>query len=174
MSFHKEHCYDLKDFNDLKGKVVTIKSIHGRPFNDARAVFLCLDEAPDGGYLHVISSSQRECGIRYDDILGVLKKEYIPDRFKKEVANISIKDAYERTNFYGYALDERGYDTPGTPLADIKDVEEYVSLQKEIQHEIRITDMDDCLLLHIVEGQLVFPHIETMEQSQHVTMAQAM
>lgn len=174
MSYTMEHCHGLKTFDGLKGKVLTIKSVHGRPFDDNNAVFLCMDDVPENGYLHVIGSYQRKCSIRYEDVLGVLKKEWIPEQFKKQIANIAIKDNHQSPVYFGYSLDEAGHHTIGTPLGDICDVEEYISLQKDIQHEIRITDTDDCLLLKMVEGELIFPDREISERSQHVTMAQTM
>lgn len=174
MSYTMEHCHRLRTYDGLKGKVLTIKSVHSRPFDDSNAVFLCLDERPENGYLHVMGSYQRKCSIRYEDVLGVLKKEWIPEQFKKQMANITIKDSHQSPVYFGYSLDETGHHAIGTPLGNICDVEEYVSLQKNIQHEIRITDTDDCLLLKMVEGELVFPGREILERSQHVTMAQTM
>lgn len=174
MSYTMEQCHELKAFRSLKGKALTVKAEHGRPFDDSNAVFLCLDDVPEDGYLRVLGSYRRKCSIRYDDVLGVLKKEFIPKQFKQDMARIPVNRTIERPVYYGFAMDRQGYHPAGTPLADISDVEEYISLQKDIQHEIRITDTDDCLLLKMVEGELIFPDRETMERSQHVTMAQAM
>lgn len=174
MSYTLEHCHDLKTFDSLKGKVLTINTLHDRPFDDRNAVFLCLDDIPENGYLRVIGSNKRRCSIRYEDVLGVLKKEWIPKQFKWQMSDIPIKDSKQRPVYYGYSLDEGGYHTAGTPLANLSDVEEYISLQKDIQYEIRITDTDDCLLLKMVEGELIFPDSKLLEHSRHVTMAQTM
>lgn len=173
MSYTMDQCHDLKNFYSLKGQPLTIKADHARPFDDVHAIFLCLDESPENGYLHVIGSHNRGCSLRCEDILGVLKKEWVPSAFKRMAADICITSC-RTPEFYGYVLDKTGYHSQATPLADIRDVEEYITLQKEIQHEIRITDTDDCLLLKIQEGQLIYPLMETMEQAKHVTMAQAM
>ena len=174
MSFTMNHCLSLNEFDSLMGKPLVVKSNHGRPFDDIRAVFLCLDEHPENGYLRVIGTHRRECSIRCDEVLGVLKKEFIPTRFKSDMAGIQLTTANKIPAYFGYSMDEGGYHLSGTPLADIHDVEAYVNLQKDIQHELRITDTDDCLLLKIVEGELIFPYREMQEQSNHVAMAQAM
>ena len=174
MSYTMKHCIALNEFDSLIGKPLVVKSNHGRPFDDIRTVFLCLDDHPENGYLHVIGTHQWKCSIRCDEVLGVLKKEFIPTRFKRDMAGIQLTTANKSPAYFGYSMGEGGYHLSGTPLSDIHDVEVYVDLQKDIQHELRITDMDDCLLLKIVEGELIFPDREMLEQSNHVAMAQAM
>jgi hypothetical protein len=60
--------------------------------------------------------------------------------------------------FYGYCYTEKGgRHTPRVNLETAEDVFRYVNLQKGIFPEVRITDDDDYIVVHALDGKIVYP-----------------
>ena len=60
--------------------------------------------------------------------------------------------------FKGYCFIERGgKHCPPVHLKDASEVYSYVSLQKKIFPEVRITDDGDCIVVQAIAGKIVFP-----------------
>lgn len=64
----------------------------------------------------------------------------------------------DRPKFFGYCFETVGGKYyPCVPLIGTEEVRTYVNLQKHLFEEIRITDESDCLVVHVLNGKIVFP-----------------
>jgi hypothetical protein len=50
-----------------------------------------------------------------------------------------------------------GWHTPAVELEDEEAAVRYAMLQKNIQHEVRIVDESDSIVLQTVKGEVVYP-----------------
>ncbi len=62
--------------------------------------------------------------------------------------------------FKGYCFFEDGSHTEAVNLKNAEEAVRYVLLQKGIQHEVRIVDENDFIVMHAIRGEVVFPKIE--------------
>jgi len=64
----------------------------------------------------------------------------------------------ESIKFFGYCFETvNGKYYPCVTLIRVEDVWNYVNLHKHLFPEVRITDEDDYLVVHVLYGKIVFP-----------------
>lgn len=63
--------------------------------------------------------------------------------------------------FLGYCFDKDGRYCPPVSLETVEEVFSYVALQKNLFPEIRITDLDDYVVLHVKNGKIIYPESPT-------------
>jgi hypothetical protein len=108
------------------------------------------------------------------DFIGVLKPECITNEIRIELAKISpiryehlTQDAEQ---FDGYGYLGNGKYTPRVPLFGMDEVKKYIGYQKVYQHRLVICDKDDCCVFESVDGDIVFPAQEDIENHQGMEM----
>lgn len=59
--------------------------------------------------------------------------------------------------FKGYCFFKDGRYTQGVPLRTKEEAVNYARLQSSLHHEVRIVNQEDCIVIQIIEGKLIFP-----------------
>lgn len=59
--------------------------------------------------------------------------------------------------YRGYCFFKDGSHTKSVNLDTAEEAVMYVYLQMGIQHEVRIVDEDDFIVMHAIKGEIVFP-----------------
>lgn len=157
----------------FSGKVVVLKP-EALP-EERRGVpqlFFCThgaDGLPDAADWPVsaVSLADGEC-VRHKrgEILGFLKPELLPDRARLQLSQIRPLDSEvpQTPEFFGYCFLPDGRYASGVPLADGMEVREYVDIQRAYQHRLMVCDSEDCCVLKMIGGRLVFPTPEMLEK----------
>ena len=157
----------------LSGKVVILKpeALPGER-RGIRQLFFCTNGAdglPDAEDWPVsaVSLADGECVSRKcGEILGLLEPDLLPDRARLQLSQIRPLDseAPKEPEFFGYCFLPDGRYASGVPLADETEVREYVDIQRAYQHRLMICDGEDCCVLEMMGGKLVFPTPEMLEK----------
>lgn len=142
--------------------------------NGIRQLLFCTNEAggalnPEDWPVSAVSLANGEfVGRKCSEVLGVLKPELIPDRARLQLSQIRPRNSESRKNpeFFGYCFLPDGRYAAGVPLVDEMEVREYVDIQREYQHRLMICDGEDCCVLEMLDGRLVFPTPEILEKRQ--------
>ena len=159
----------LPNENDVffSGRVVVLKpeALPGER-RGVRQLFFCTQGAADWP-VSAVSLADGECvRHRRGEILGLLKPELLPDRARLQLSQIRPLDSEipKEPDFFGYCFLPDGRYTSGVPLADETEVREYVDIQRAYQHRLMVCDSEDCCVLEITGGKLVFPTQEMLEK----------
>lgn len=142
--------------------------------NGIRQLFFCANEAggalnPEDRPVSVVSLANGEFVCRKrSEVLGILKSELLPDRARLQLSQIRPRNSESQKNpeFFGYCFLQDGRYAAGVPLSDEMEVREYVEIQREYQHRLMICDGEDCCVLEMLDGRLVFPTPEMLEKLQ--------
>lgn len=162
--FRFEECRETGDSISITNKVVLLADSallskkHGQ-------IFFCMGGAgaeTQNGDVFLVSLSDGEgCRCSRRDIIGTLKPELLPDEAKLQLSQIrpiGAADPDAHTPKYsGYSFLPDGRYASGVWLCSLKEVKDYVEMQKDYQHRVLICDCDDFAVLEIVEGKRVFP-----------------
>lgn len=101
------------------------------------------------------------------DVIGTLKPELLPDSAKLQLSQIRPSGAlpleHNPPEYSGYSFLEDGRYAAGVWLCSLKEVMDYVEMQKPYQHRVLICDRDDFAVMEVAQGQLVFPTQEELE-----------
>jgi hypothetical protein len=159
----------------LSGKVIVLKpeTLLNVP-SGIRQLLFCTKEA--GGALSPadrpvsavsLSNGKFVCKKR-GEVLGILKPELLPDSARLQLSQIRPRnsESQKTPEFFGYCFLPNGRYAAGVPLADEIKVREYVEIQREYQHRLMICDGEDCCVLEMLDGRLVFPTPEMLEKRQ--------
>lgn len=168
-----EDCLPNEDDIFFSGKVVVFKpeALPGER-SGVRQLFFCTNGAgnvPDAvdWPVSAVSLANGEY-VRYSrgEILGLLKPELLPDRARLQLSQIRPLDSEipKEPEFFGYCFLPDGRYTSGVPLADEMEVREYVDIQRMYQHRLMVCDSEDCCVLEMMGGKLVFPTQEMLEK----------
>lgn len=150
----------------VKGKVVVLKS-ETLPVNEQDQLYFCLcgngaGANPKGVALFLISLCTGEFSLkRRDEIAGILKPELLTDKAKLMLSQIRPVGALDvkshEPQYSGYCFLPDGRYTCGVWLCSIKEVQDYIELQKDYQHRIMICDRDDFCIFEMMEGKIIYP-----------------
>lgn len=173
--YGSEDCLPVEKDTSLLGRVIVLRP-DALPNGQCgiRQLFFCANEA--GGALNpadrpvsAVSLANGEfVGRKCSEVLGVLKPELIPDRARLQLSQIRPRNSESRKNpeFFGYCFLPDGRYAAGVPLVDEMEVREYVDIQREYQHRLMICDGENCCVLEMLDGRLVFPTPEMLEKRQ--------
>ena len=168
-----EDCLTNEDDVFFSGRVVVFKpeALPGER-RGIRQLFFCTqgaDGVPDAADWPVfaVSLTNGEC-VRHKrgELLGLLKPELLPDRARLQLSQIRPLDSEvpKAPEFFGYCFLPDGRYTSCVPLADEMEVWEYIDIQRMYQHRLMVCDSEDCCVLEITGGKLVFPTPEMLEK----------
>lgn len=164
--FTHEDCRQTGCGFSLKDKVVVLSQAV-LPGDHPGQLFFCTGGSgagpqPIGGPVSLVSLSTGE-GWRFyrSDVLGTLKPELLPEDAKLQLSQIRPNGAADlRTHepqYSGYSFLQDGRYASGVWLCSPEEVRDYVEIQKPYQHRVLICDRDDCSVMEIIHGQMVFP-----------------
>ncbi|MBR0596395.1 hypothetical protein KCX82_00745 [Clostridiales bacterium BAD-6] len=171
--FNQEDCDQTGYDFSLKGKVVVLsKSV--LPHDHPGQLFFCTggngaNPNPMGRSVFLVSLSTGEpCRFYRSDVLGTLKPELLPEDEKLQLSQIRPIGALplesHEPQYSGYSFLQDGRYAAGVWLCSPQEVLDYVEMQKPYQHRILICDRDDFAVMEVVNGQMVFPTPEQMEE----------
>lgn len=137
------------------------------PETESGQLFFCMRETGDA--LQTVSLRNGEITWhRKQDVIGLLKPELLPDSAKLQLSQIrpaGAADLSEHTPQYsGYSFLPDGRYAAGVWLCSPEEVRDYVQMQKGYQHRVLICDRDDFAVMEIVEGKLVFPKEQDLQE----------
>jgi hypothetical protein len=121
------------------------------------------------GSFHAISLADGE-RVRWNrsDVLGILKPELLPDEARLHLSQIrpdGALDPRQHTPKYsGYSFLPDGRYTSGVLLCNEQEAVDYIEMQKDYQHRVMVCDSDDFCVFEMVEGKLIHPSPEALEQ----------
>ena len=102
------------------------------------------------------------------EVIGIVKPELLPDEAKLHLSQIRPPGAKDLNlcvpEYSGYSFLPDGRYASGVWLAGPEEVKGYVEMQKDYQHRVLICDRDDFAVLEIVEGKLVFPDEQALQE----------
>lgn len=169
---HKDCDQTGYDFS-LKGKVVVL-SQSVLPDDHPGQLFFCTggngaNPNPVGRSVFLVSLSTGEpCRFYRSDVLGTLKRSLLPEDEKLQLSQIRPIGALPLENhepqYSGYSFLQDGRYAAGVWLCSPQEVLDYVEMQKTYQHRVLICDRDDFAVMEVVDGQVVFPTPEQVEE----------
>ena len=105
-------------------------------------------------------------------MIGTLKPEpeLLSDEAKLQLSQIRPSGAPDlnrnEPQYSGYCFLPDGRYTSGVWLCSPGEVRDFIEIQKPYQHRVLICDRDDFAVMEIVEGKLVYPDSQTLEEFQ--------
>jgi len=169
-----EDCLPIEKGTSLSGRVIVLKpeTLPSVP-SGILQLFFCTNEEgtlnPADRPVSAVSLSNGEfvCKKR-GEVLGILKPELLPDSARLQLSQIRPRNSESPKNpeFFGYCFLPDGRYAAGVPLADEMELREYVEIQRAYQHRLMICDGEDCCVLEMLDGRLVFPTPEMLEKQQ--------
>lgn len=102
-----------------------------------------------------------------NDVIGTLKPELLPEEAKLQLSQIRPGNALplesHEPQYSGYSFLPDGRYAAGVWLCSPQEVQDYVEMQKPYQHRVLICDRDDFAVMEVVDGQMIFPTLEQLE-----------
>lgn len=138
-------------------------------------LFFCTNiqktENPRHSIAHLVSLSTGEAWHCWNrDVVGVLRPELLGEKERLQLSQIRPFGALDlhghSPEYSGYSFLPDGRYASGVWLANPEEVWSYVMMQKDYQYRILICDRDDFAVLEMLEGRMIFPDVQSLEQFQ--------
>jgi hypothetical protein len=173
--FTQEDCvqtgYDMAIF----GKVIVLcpSALPEDYRNSKHQLYFCTggngsNPNPVGRSVFTVSLADSE-HIRWNrsDVLGIAKPEILSDHARLQLSQIRPADALDlkscEPQYSGYCFLPDGRYTSGVWLCSVKEVHDYIEMQKDYQHRVVICDRDDFCVFEMIDGELIHPSPEVLE-----------
>ena len=171
--FRPEDCRETGYGFSIENKVVLLAD-SALPSRRHGQLFFCMGGDGAGaalrqGEVFLVSLSDGErCRCSRGEVIGIVKPELLPDKAKLHLSQIRPPGAEDLNScapeYSGYSFLPDGRYASGVWLTGPEEVKGYVEMQKDYQHRVLICDRDDFAVLEIVEGRLVFPDEESLQE----------
>lgn len=175
--FTREDC-DQTGYNfSLRDRIVVLpKSV--LPADHPGQLFFCTggngaNPNPMGRSVFLVSlSTGEQCRFFRSDIIGTLKQEpgLLSDEARLQLSQIrpsgSLDLKRNEPQYSGYCFLPDGRYTSGVWLCSPGEVMRFADIQKPYQHRVLICDRDDFAVMEFIDGQLLFPDTQALEQFQ--------
>ena len=156
--FTEKDCMQTEKEASIQNRVVVLPS-KVLPEHYTGQLFFCTNiqktENPRHSIAHLVSLSTGE-------LLG-----------EKERLQLSQIRPFGALDLHGHSPEYSGYSflpdgryASGVWLANPEEVWSYVMMQKDYQYRILICDRDDFAVLEMLEGRMIFPDVQSLEQFQ--------
>ena len=171
-----EDCIETGSTVPIEGKVVVLNlSVLPPEYHDAsHQLYYCEGgdsscSNPIGRSVFFVSLSDGErMQWNPSDVMGVLKPELLPDTAKLQLSQIRPYGAIDlrecEPKFSGYSFLPDGRYAAGVWLSNAKEVIAYIEMQKPYQHKVMICDWDDFCVFEMVNGEILNPSQEAIEE----------
>lgn len=159
--YTQEDCVQKASMECLTNRVLVL------PENELGQLFFCMRD--NGDALQTVSLKNGEViWCRKQNVIGLLRPELLPGDARLQLSQIrpvGAADLSELTPQYsGYSFLPDGRYAAGVWLCSLEEVRDYVQMQKSYQHRVLICDRDDFAMMEIVEGKLVFPSEQDLQE----------
>lgn len=174
--FTQQDCLQTGYDMSINQKVIVLNaSVFLENCRDARyQLYFCTggnssNPNPIGRSIFTVSLANGE-KVRWNrsDVLGILKPELLPDSAKLQLSQIRPSGALDlqehEAQYSGYSFLQDGRYTAGVWLCNEKEVIDYIEMQRPYQHRVMICDHNDFCVFEMVEGKLIHPSAEAMEE----------
>jgi len=159
----------------LKNQVVVLQK-SSLPDEHPGQLFFCTggngaNANPIGRSVFLVSLSNGEmCRFWRSDVIGTLKPELLPEDAKLQLSQIRPIGAADlkthKPQYSGYSFLPDGHYAAGVWLCSPQEVMDYVRMQKPYQHRILICDRNDFAVMEVLNGEVVFPDTQALEEFQ--------
>lgn len=161
----------------LKNKIVVLPKA-ALPDDHPGQLFFCTggngaNPNPIGRTVFLVSlSTGEQSRFRRNDVIGTLKPELelLSDEARLQLSQIRPSGALDlnqnEPQYSGYCFLPDGRYTSGVWLCSLGEVRDYIEIQKPYQHHVLICDRDDFAVMEIMEGKLVYPDAQALEEFQ--------
>lgn len=176
--FTQEDCIQTGYGMPIDGKVIVLSpSTLSEEFRSAKhQLYFCTggfgsNPNPSGRSVFAVSLADGE-QVRWNrsDILGVAKPEILTDHARLQLSQICPAGALDlkshEPQYSGYSFLPDGRYTSGVWLCSIKEVQDYIEMQKDYQHRVMICDRDDFCVFEMLDGKVVHPLPEALQKEQ--------
>lgn len=171
-----QDCAETGEGMHFAGRVILLQaaSLPERLRNAEHQLYFCVGGSgsiPDwtGNELQAVSLFDGELvNCNRSDVLGIAKPEVLSDMARLQLSQIRPLDSEipKVPEFFGYCFLPNGRYAAGVPLSDELKVREYIDIQRAYQHKLMICDQDDCCVLEIIDGEIIYPTPEILEAHQ--------
>jgi len=172
VEYTSQDCVETDISCSINGKVIVLKH-ETLPVKEQNQLYFCLcgngaGANPKGFVLFLTSLNTGEFSLkRRDEVVGILKPEFLPDKAKLMLSQIRPVGALDikshEPQYSGYCFLPDGRYTCGVWLCSLKEVQDYIEMQKDYQHKIMICDRDDFCVFEMVEGKIIYPTQEILD-----------
>ena len=148
--FTEKDCMQTEKEISIQNRVVVLPS-KVLPEHYTGQLFFCTNiqktENPRHSIAHLVSLSTGEAWHCWNrDVVGVLRPELLGEKERLQLSQIRPPMAQD--------------------LRHSEEVWSYVMMQKDYQYRILICDRDDFAVLEMLEGRMIFPDVQSLEQFQ--------
>ena len=121
------------------------------------------------GAFHAISLANGErARWNRNDVLGILKPELLPDQARLHLSQIRPDGALDPRQhipeYIGYSFLPNGRYSSGVLLCSEQEAVDYIKMQKDYQHRVMICDNNDFCVFEMIEGKLIHPTPEALDE----------
>lgn len=172
--FTEKDCMQTEKEISIQNRVVVLPS-KVLPEHYTGQLFFCTNiqktENPRHSIAHLVSLSTGEAWHCWNrDVVGVLLPELLGEKERLQLSQIRPFGALDlhghSPEYSGYSFLPDGRYASGVWLANPEEVWSYVMMQKDYQYRILICDRDDFAVLEMLEGRMIFPDVQSLEQFQ--------
>lgn len=174
--FTEKDCMQTEKEASIQNRVVVLPS-KVLPEHYTGQLFFCTNiqktENPRHSIAHLVSLSTGEAWHCWNrDVVGVLRPELLGEKERLQLSQIRPFGALDlhghSPEYSGYSFLPDGRYASGVWLVNPEEVWSYVMMQKDYQYRILICDRDDFAVLEMLEGRMIFPDVQSLEQFQQV------
>jgi hypothetical protein len=164
-TFSAADCLRISTDDQLINKVLVVNSESQQQGADNQLYFC---RGNEGELLYAVSLADGEIGtLKRSSILGILKPDLLPDSARLQLSQLrpvsSSESQSQASDYFGYCFLQDGRYASGVPLANVKDVMDFVEVQKGYQYRVLICDSEDFAVMETVDGKLVYPTEEMLD-----------
>ena len=174
--YNEQDCVETGEGMHFAGRVILLHaaSLPEELRNAEHQLYFCVGGSGSipnwiGNELQAVSLIDGEF-VRWNrsDILGIARTETLSDRARLQLSQIRPMESEipKVPEFFGYCFLPNGRYAAGVPLSDELEVWGYVDVQRAYQHKLMICDQDDCCVLEIIDGKIIYPTQEILEAHQ--------
>lgn len=161
---YEENEYDVVRNEINSNQVLVIRDKNGKKNNFERIAVYIEETAPSTdkrvGFLDVRTGKRFLS--RTENILGVLKTEFITEKDKLMLALIKpiTEKNVEEFALWGCCYLKNGTHQKLIRLSSERELRAYISLQRQYQSRIMVYDEEDYIVMDIQEGRVIFSDME--------------
>ena len=158
-------CLQIATGDPLINKIVVLDS-ESKPQSINNQLYFCT--GINSELVSAVSLADGEIvTLNRGNLLGFLKPGLLPDSARLQLSQLrpasSLVNQSQTSDYLGYCFLPDGRYASGVPLANAKDVMDYIEMQKDYQYRVMICDSEDFAVMETVDAKLVYPTEEMLD-----------